>query len=128
MFGLDITPALAPGRQLINGYGNGRFRIAGTSHVGSCLVFPTRTLTWPPATGAEITERSLSAVVAAEERVRILLIGCGRRFVTPPFPLIAAIREHGIVVEWMDTGAACRTFNVLLAEDRDVAAALIAVD
>ena len=38
------------------------------------------------------------------------------------------LREHGIVLEWMDTGAACRTFNVLVAEERRVAAAILAVE
>jgi len=45
-----------------------------------------------------------------------------------PSGLGEALRQQGMVLEWMDTGAACRTFNVLLGEDRRIAAALIAVD
>lgn len=76
---------------------------------------------------AEVTAATLQAVRDAEEATDILLAGCGPRFVPPPEGLREAIREMGLSLEWMDTGAACRTFNVLLAEERPVAAALIAV-
>ena len=62
------------------------------------------------------------------QSVRILVVGCGRAFTPKPPHLDAELRAAGIGVEWMDTGAACRTFNVLLLEDREVAAALIAID
>ena len=58
----------------------------------------------------------------------ILVVGCGAAFEPPPSGLREGLSEKGVVLEWMDTGAACRTFNVLLAEDRACAAALIAVD
>ena len=67
-------------------------------------------------------------MIEAEERVAILIVGCGPRFVMPPPVLKSGLRAAGIVLEWMDTGAACRTFNVLLGEERPAAAALIAVD
>jgi uncharacterized protein len=56
-----------------------------------------------------------------------LILGLGPRFLMVPAELRQALKGHGIAVEAMDTGAACRTFNVLLAEDRRVAAALIAL-
>ncbi len=91
------------------------------------LVFTERKLPWPVAEAAQVTPRSLEEVTFAVERPDILLIGCGPSFVAEPAGLRAALRDAGAVLEWMDTGAACRTFNVLLAEDRRVAAALIAV-
>ena len=124
----DVTPRLPPGRQMIQGYGGGGFRIAGTVHKGSVLVFAERTVAWDPTAPEQITREALSEVVEGPEEVTILLVGCGRRPQPPPAGLAAALREHGIVLEWMDTGAACRTFGVLLTEDRPVAAALIAVD
>ena len=132
MSGLDITPKPASGRQLIDGYGGGGFKIAGQRYSGSVIVFPTRTLAWPVTGVDQITRASLSPLLdrvqTAEETVRILVLGSGRRFQPPPATLAAQLSEAGIALEWMDTGAACRTFNVLLLEDRDVAAALLAVD
>ena len=113
---------------MIRGYGGGRFRIAGETYEGSVLVFAERTLPWPVTEAAQVTPRSLEEATGAAERPDILLVGCGPRFVAEPAGLRAALREAGAVLEWMDTGAACRTFNVLLSEDRACAAALIAVD
>ena len=91
------------------------------------MVWPERTVSWPVGEAAAVTPESLAPVTAAEEPTDILLIGCGARFGPPPAGLREALRAAGIALEWMDTGAACRTFNVLLAEDRRVVAALIAV-
>jgi uncharacterized protein len=65
---------------------------------------------------------------APEPAAELLIIGCGARFAAPPKGLRQDLRARGIAVEWMDTGAACRTFNVLLGEDRRAAAAILAVD
>ncbi len=70
---------------------------------------------------------SLEPIRAAEPAVEILMLGCGGRFAMVPAELRQALRAEGIALEAMDTGAACRTYNVLLAEDRRVAAALIAL-
>ncbi len=58
----------------------------------------------------------------------VLILGCGPAFQAPPAALRDGLKDWGVVLEWMDTGAACGTFNVLLAEDRACAAALIAVE
>jgi uncharacterized protein len=76
---------------------------------------------------ADLTIDSLAPIMAAEPRPAVLLLGCGKGMSVVPRDVKAALRQAGIVVEPMDTGAACRTYNVLLTEGRDVAAALIAV-
>ncbi|WP_460020920.1 Mth938-like domain-containing protein [Magnetospira thiophila] len=125
---LDITPLVPAGRQLIRGYGDGRFLISETRHEGSVLVFSEETLPWPVTEWEQISLETLAPVLQRANEARILLIGCGPSFVLPPQGLKTALKkDHGIVLEWMDTGAACRTFNVLLIEERAVAAALIAV-
>jgi uncharacterized protein len=124
---METTPAAATGRQLIESYGNGRFRVSGALYEGSVLVLPERSLAWPVAAIEEISLDSLAPVTAAAAELEILLIGCGPRLALVPEDLRQALREAGVVVEPMDTGAACRTYNVLIAEDRPVAAALIAV-
>jgi uncharacterized protein len=126
--GLVVRDAHFPGRAPIEAYGNGGFRFAGMSHRGSILCLPSGIHGWKtaPAGGAP-DEASLEPVFAEADAIEILLVGTGDSLV----PLASALRERcralGIVTEPMATGAAVRTFNVLLAEDRAVAAALIAV-
>lgn len=124
----DITPSVPEGRQLINGYGRGRFRIAGMEHEGSVIVFRERTLAWPVGAYDDVTAESLAAVTGVAAEIEVLLLGCGPRMAMPSPALRDHLRGFGIVVDTMDTGAACRTFNVLLSEDRAVAAALIAIE
>ncbi|MBM3485176.1 MAG: hypothetical protein FJX67_00870 [Alphaproteobacteria bacterium] len=123
----DITPLVPEGRQVIQSYGGGGFRIAGTSHAGSVLVLPDRTRAWPVTAMAELTFETLAPVWETGAAVSVLLIGTGPRAAFLPAALRAALKDRGIVADVMATGAACRTFNVLLAEDRRVAAALMAV-
>ena len=118
------TPPVPTTRRLVEGYGPGRFRISGTIYERPVIVLLDAVLDWPIAAISELSADSLSAVAAAEPRIEILIIGCGARmaFIRPD--LRQALRAAGLVVDAMDTGAACRTYNVLLAEDRRVAAAL----
>lgn len=104
-----------------------RFRISGVVHEGSVLVFPERTLPWSAREPAAATIESLGPIAAEEPKVEVLILGCGVRFQPTPAELRRALKALGVALEWMDTGAACRTFNVLLAEERRAAAALIAV-
>ena len=126
---MDLTPLVPQGRQIIESYGDGRFRVTGAVHQGSVLVYPDKTVAWPVAESAALTEESLAGIAAAGDAgtIELLLIGCGPRIVLIPHKLRAALRSHGVVIEPMDTGAAARTYHVLAAEGRKVAAALIAV-
>ncbi len=119
-------PEISAARQLIEAYGDGGFRVAGKKYQGSILVFPDRTLAWPVDEAASITLASLDPVTAAAAVPDILLVGCGPEFRPPPADLRTRLRGLGVSLEWMDTGAACRTFNVLLDEDRPAVAALVA--
>jgi len=113
---------------VIASYRGGGFTIAGIRHVGSILLFRDRVLPWPVAEVAAIDAEALAAAMAASAApVELVLLGCGARLVPVAPPLRLALKSRGIAVEPMDTGAACRTFNVLTAEERRVAAALIAV-
>jgi uncharacterized protein len=126
---MDLTPLVPQGRQIIESYGDGRFRVTGALHQGSILVYPEKTVAWDVVESAALTEESLAGIAAAGDagKIDLLLIGCGARMVMIPHKLRAALRSHGVVIEPMDTGAAARTYNVLAAEGRKVAAALIAV-
>lgn len=126
MAGIVIRDAHFPGRAPIESYGNGGFRFAGMSHRGSILSVPSGIYGWSPE-GA-IDRDSLSRVLDEADQIDVLLVGTGRDMGMLEPDLAAALRERGIVAEAMSTGAAVRTYNVLLAEDRAVAAALVAVD
>lgn len=116
-----------PGRVAIDAYGNGGFRFGGLSHRGSLLVMPDRTCAWD-ATAATCTTLALLAPVLGElASPWFLLLGTGRSQIFPGADVRRAFAEAGIGLEAMDTGGAARTYNVLLAEGRPVAAALTAV-
>jgi uncharacterized protein len=123
-----ITPVSPSGRQIVESYGGGGFKVGGIRHTGSILVFAEGSLAWNARTAADISAATLDPVLQRAPRPQILIVGCGHAFVERNHQLSAILREAGIGLEWMDTGAACRTFNVLLTEAREVAAALIAVD
>jgi uncharacterized protein len=117
-----------PGRAPIDAYGNGGFRFADMSHRGSILCLPSGIYAWPPTHAGEIDAASLAPVLAEKEALGVLLLGTGRRQEMPGGEVRRAFAEAGIALEVMDTGAACRTHNVLLAEGRAAGAALLAVD
>lgn len=124
---MDVTPIIPADRQFIDSYGAGRFRVSGTVHEGSILVFPDRTLAWPVAAFDDLRADDFRLLAEADPSLEIVLLGCGARMALLPPSLRRAIRETGLNIDVMDTGAACRTYNVLLSEERRVAAALIAL-
>lgn len=120
--------AFYPGRAPIDAYGNFGFRFAGMSHHGSILVLPGGIHGWNVAGMEDVSAESFSAVFAAAADIGFLLFGTGDEQRWPARGLERRFAEAGIGLECMATGAAVRTYNVLLAEERPVAAALIAVD
>ena len=102
--------------------------IAGERHDGSVLVFPQKIVTFDVRIWGELTLTHLQAIIEMVPRVELLLMGCGPSIQQLSTGHRTKLREAGIGVDLMDTGAACRTYNVLMAEVRRVAAALIALD
>jgi uncharacterized protein len=117
----------APGRHGLDAYGRGGFRFAGMSHRGSILALPSGIAAWPVASPAELTLASLAPALAENPRLDFLLIGTGEGLVVLPEAIRRPFRDAGISLDAMQTGAAARTYNVLVAENRRVGAALIAV-
>jgi uncharacterized protein len=91
---------------------------------GPVLVLPEQSRSWDVAAFDDLATDSFGPIVEADPRPELLLIGSGDRMKLLPSRLRQSIRMSGIVIEVMDTGAACRTYNVLLGEGRRVAAAL----
>jgi len=125
--GTIIREAHFPGRAPIEAYGNGGFRFAGMSHRGSVLCLPSGIYGWEPREPGIISAGDLERVFFESGDIEILLAGMGTELKPIPKSLREKLREAGISADPMSTGAAVRTFNVLLAEDRAVAAVLIAV-
>jgi len=126
--GILIREAHFPGRAPIEAYGNGGFRFADMSHRGSLLCLPSGIYGWEPKDPAALTVEDFARLFAEAPAIEILLVGSGKDLRPIPKPLREALKEARISADPMSTGAAVRTFNVLLAEDRAVAAALIAVE
>lgn len=117
-----------PQRTVITAYGNGGFRFADMSHRGSLLCLPSGMHAWAAASVADITLASLQAVLDEAEDIDVLFVGMGHDIGAVPRDVREALRARNVIVEGVSTGSAIRTYNVLLAEERAVAAALIAVD
>lgn len=125
--GIEIREAHFPGRAPIDAYGNGGFRFADMSHRGSILCLPSGIHGWDAVEGDELTPGVLQRVLDEAADIEVLLVGTGME-IRPLRPdLKIRLRDARIISDPMSTGAAVRTYNVMLAESRAVAAALIAV-
>lgn len=121
------SQGFVPGGYQIDSYGNGGFRFAGLSHKGSVIAMPTGIQAWSVSAPTRIDVASLTPVMVELGRIDILLIGTGEKALPQEAPFARALRELGLHVDVMDTPAAARTYNILFAEGRRVAAALLAV-
>lgn len=117
-----------PARAPIDAYGNGGFRFADMSHRGSLIIVPSGIYAWDVASMGELTPEACAAFITEMVSPAFVLLGTGATHHIPPEPIRRLFADAKIGLEAMTTGAACRTFNILLAEGRDVGAGLIAVD
>jgi uncharacterized protein len=116
-----------PGRAPIDAYGNGGFRFAGMSHLGSLLVLPSGMYRWDVVDLAALKPGDFDLLFGEARDLDFLLLGTGPAMNRPPKIIIETFARKNIPLDFMSTGSAVRTYGVLLAEKRKVAAALIAV-
>ena len=125
---MKMEPVVSGYNTVISAYGNGGFTVAGERRSGSVLLMPESVAPWTVTDFDNLTVESLDTITENSEDIELLIVGTGDR----PALLSPDLREHfksrGVSIEAMATGPACRTYNVLLAEHRLVAAALIAVE
>ena len=114
----DVSPIIPAGKQVIESYGGGGFKISGERFAHSVLVLPDQTLVWDAADWSAASAVSLNAVRGDPDRPRTLLIGTGEKQFFPTRAFRDELRAAGLVIETMNTGAACRTYNVLMGEGR----------
>ena len=127
---LTLPAGHYPGRAPFEAYGNGGFRFASMSHKGSVLALPSGVWAWDITSAQQITIPMLTRIFGEPRggEFQFLLLGTGAKQVFPSADVRRAFVDCGIGLDIMTTGAAARTYNVLLAEGRPVGAALIAVD
>jgi uncharacterized protein len=117
-----------PGRHQIESFGNGGFRLGGVSHHGSILITASGVRALPRSAITDVTLIDLEVLRAEKADIDMLLIGTGRDMTPLSKPLSQELRVAGLGFDVMTTNAAVRTYNVVLDENRRVAAILIAVD
>lgn len=119
---MDVTPLVKEGAQIIQSYADGGFKISGTRYEGAVLVTPEDVKPW-----AIESFEALSVVDFQSIKADVILLGTGAKMHFLPAELKQALSQEGLYLDVMDTAAACRTYNVLMTEDRDVIAALLPV-
>jgi uncharacterized protein len=120
---MKLHQARADGRNLFTGYGPGYVTVNGARRQVSTVVLSDRVLDWEIAEFSALTQDVFATLAALP--VEILLLGTGATLRFPHPRLTQPLRDAGIGLEVMDTSAACRTYNILLGEDRRVAAAVL---
>lgn len=121
---MKFAEADTSGGYLIEAYDAGAIRIAGRVYREGLIVSPRHLQPgWGPASPSDLTLEDIEALISLAPQVVVL--GTGTRQVFPDAALFAAAMRRGIGIEVMDTGAACRTYNILMAEGRPVVAGLI---
>jgi len=107
----------------ITAYESGHIRINEQIVAQSVIVSPNETCLWPPGSMDALTEADLQDLLAYEPE--ILILGTGLRQCFPDSQLLRPLIQAGIGLEVMDSAAACRTYNILMSEERQVVAAII---
>jgi uncharacterized protein len=116
-----------PRQALIDAHGGGGFRFAGLSHRGSLLCLPDGIWAWPVTEPAQASEETLARVFAQTGELDFFVFGTGAAPWIMPEALRARFRAAQVSLDTMTTGAAVRTYNVMLMENRRVGAGLIAI-
>jgi len=124
---MDITPIVPEGKQVIESYGDGIFTVTSVRHNNSIVVLPGKVFPWLISDAKELNRKNISVILENKEEIEILLLGTGKNLQNVNSEIIAILKQADISCDVMDSGAACRTYNVLLAEERKVAAELIAI-
>lgn len=121
---MKLTLDANQGVNLIRSYSDGEVRVGDHTLHRSCIVTPDAVIAdWRPADLADLRPEDLEPLLAA--RPELVLLGTGSVHRFAPAPIRGAFITHGVGLETMDLGAACRTFNILVQEERRVCAALL---
>jgi uncharacterized protein len=115
------------GKRLIQSYGDNGFRLTDGRFEGSILILPRGIEHFAAESPADFDIAQFGGVFDARDELEIMLLGTGQRQQFPSLEIRKKFLENNIALEVMDSGAACRTYNILVSEDRRIAAAIIAI-
>jgi uncharacterized protein len=125
---MDITPIIPKNYNIITGYSKGSFLVNEVRYFGNILLSKEKIWQWGDIDIDNLLKDDFEAIIndCTNNKINnaIILVGGGERHRSPAFKLLHALSLHGLNVEFMTTAAACRTYNILLAEGREVYAAL----
>lgn len=121
---MDVTPLIKANSQIIQNYNNGGFKVSGIQYETSIIVTAQKTTVWDVPRFSDMTAEGIDNVLKNNDKADVVLLGCGASIAFLPKDIRKDLQERGISVDIMDTGAACRTYNVLMAEGRRVIALL----
>ena len=121
---MDVTPLIKSGQQVIQSYAGGQFKVSGTAYEGAVIVMPSGVETWLVKDVSKLVLEDFQPLIAQAGDIDVVLLGCGKQIQFLQPDLRKSLKNNDLSVDVMDTGAACRTYNVLMAEERRVAAAL----
>ena len=124
---MDITPHIRESRVIIDGYGDGGFRVNGDRRDGALVVLEDHAVSIAATDLESLTLEMLQPLFDASDSLDVVIFGMGERMAFIPVNISQKLQALNIGSDPMDTGAACRCFNVLVTEDRRAAAVLLPV-
>ena len=124
---MDVTPLIGENKKIVQSYAPGRFKVSGQTYEQSIFVLPDEVLKWSASSSAArtLTTDDFSQLLDRADDIDVVFLGCGKTMDMLPAAVKQAFKDKHITIEPMDTGAACRTYNVLMAEGRRIVAALL---
>jgi len=124
---MDITPMVKAGQNIIQGYIEGGFKVSGERYDGAVCVEPDALRVWDVHSFEALRREDFQFLIDRVAEIDVVLLGCGARMQFLPRDLKADLSARGLIVDVMDTGAACRTYNVLVADGRRVVAVMFPI-
>lgn len=126
---MDVTPLVAEGQQIVQSYAGGVFRISGESYQSAVILTPEQTTLWDIDKEVDaLTLDDFEPIINLASEYDVFLFGSGSMIQFLPKELKNQLRAKGVSFDVMDTGAACRTYNVLMAEGRRVLVVMLTSD
>lgn len=123
---MDVTPLIATGQQIIQSYAGGKFKVSGKFYEGAIIVAPHQTTLWDGVSDFEsLTLENFDGLINQANDIDVVLFGTGAKMKFFNLALKSQLSAKGLPIDVMDTGAACRTYNVLMAEGRRVVAVML---
>ncbi|MGH1404555.1 MAG: Mth938-like domain-containing protein [Alphaproteobacteria bacterium] len=125
---MDVTPLVRKGQHIIQSYAGGVFKVSGESYEHAIILSSDHIEPWDVGEITDVSDLNIGHFKVLAENsddIDVVLLGCGRNMAILPVALRRELKSAGLSVDSMDTGAACRTYNVLMAEGRRVSVALL---